>query len=206
MSMNDASLFHTLEPCEDSLIEEAIQIITHPTESIGQKLNNLLNQLDQTYPEVGPTMLVYLAGRGGLDAEMIERFNQDVAMSREEIGRLPGFEMNVVEYICAYLRPRSEAPEGGERILSLLEHLHTRFAHSMGDVYEFFDNAHGIRLLGFLTKEEVEKLENYIEDGGWIADQEEPFHDGVAFMMRHLLNHVRSARRNQTGLWLRGHP
>ena len=127
-------------------------------------------------------------------------------MSREEIGRLPGFEMNVVEYICAYLKPRSEAPEGGKQVLSLLEQLHTRFAHSIGDFHEFFNNTHGIRLLGFLTKDEVEKLENCIEEGGWIADQEEPFHDGVAFMMRHLLNHVRSARRNKTGLWLRGHP
>lgn len=204
--MIDASLFHTLEPCEDSLVEDAIEAITKPTESITQNLNELLNQLDQAYPEVGPTMLVYLAGRGGLEAEMLDRFNQDVAISREEIGRLPGFAMNVIEYICAYLKPRSEAPEGGERILSLLEHLHARFAHQIGDVHEFFNNAHGIRLLGYLTKDEVKELETCIEDGGWIADQEELFHDGVAFMMRHLLNHLRSARRNQTGLWLRGHP
>ncbi|GEM_PF-6932839 len=204
--MTDASLFHTLEPCEDHLIGDAIEAITKPTEPISQDLNDLLNQLKQTYPGVGPTMLVYLAGRGGLDTEMIERFNQDVAMSREEIGRLPGFKMNMIEYICAHLKPRSEAPEGGEKILTLLEHLHTRFAHMIEGVHEFFNNIHGIRLLGFLTKDEVKELEAVIEEGGWIADQEEPFHDGVAFMMRHLLNHVRSARRNKTGLWLRGHP
>ncbi len=204
--MKDASLFHTLEPCEDDLIEDALQAIANPKKAISQNLAELLRQLELNYDDIGQTMLVYLAGRAALGTEIFDRFNQDVAISREEIGRLPGVQMNVIEYICTYLKPRSEKPDNGVRIISLLEHLLTKFALRISDEHDFFNNVHGIRLLGFLTKHEVEELEACIEEGGWIADQDELFDDGVAFMMRHLRNHIVAARRNQTGLWLRGHP
>jgi len=122
------------------------------------------------------------------------------AHSRERLGRFPSEDGNAIEYLLNFV-----VVHEGSELQAMLEKISRRFDLMLNERGMVNDGADGMRVLGWIDREEVISLRMEIESGKWSVGSEETFDGGVQDAFRHLLVFLRSAGRRRCGMMMRGH-
>ncbi len=131
-------------------------------------------------------------------------------LTRERFGRFPHGNGSALEYLLEYIRPnRSITEHDGESIYTELLDGLNQLSQGCRESYRghgmFEDGFGGMKIRGFLSATEVQRLRKNLSSRAWTASYDEPLDGGVADVTKHLVALLKAAERRRVGLAFRTH-
>ena len=87
-----------------------------------------------------------------------------------------------------------------EELMALISKLNSSI-----DGTGFSEGHGGLKIHGWLSRDEASLLRKAIKSGQWGVASDEPLDGGVRDIIKHLVSILRSAERNDVGILLRSH-
>ena len=198
----------TLEPCRPEYLIEMDHWISENSfddrapEILVQRAERMSVAILDRHQVPDPATAAFIVGRPSDDEIDRIRFNSDVYLAREAIGRLPGNVGNALDYLANHMLIEDPESEKIHRYLDLLSH---RFTSTMRRDDLMHIGRHGLCLHGWIDVQEIRDLAARLKSCPWSVNAEEPLVEGVHTISRHLLTHLNAALRQNCGLWMRSH-
>ena len=131
-------------------------------------------------------------------------------LTRERFGRFPWDDGSLLGYFLAYIRPNRAITENDEGdIYDTIVKLLTKLTSNCSDQHlghrNFEDGFGGLRIKGFLTKDDVKLLRRNLSSRTWTASYDEPLDGGLADAAKHFMTLLKAAERRRVGVMLRVH-
>ena len=125
----------------------------------------------------------------------------DRGISMERLGRFPSDDGNAIAYLREYLIPESDGDIG----CTLLTQLDSGFRHETRGHDNLSEGFAGLKLHGWLTKNDVSNLRTYLQKSSWKVASDEPFDGGIREIVRHLSIILKTAEKRGVGILMRAH-
>lgn len=125
--------------------------------------------------------------------------------NRERFGRFPSEDGSALNYFTKWTKSAKRESNLMER--STYEELMTLISklNSSIDGSGFSEGHGGLKIHGWLSRDETSLLRKAIKSGQWGVASDEPLDGGVRDIIKHLVSILRSAERNDVGILLRSH-
>ena len=121
--------------------------------------------------------------------------------SRERLGRFPWGDGSPLSYFLKYVT----SDDDGAELLDIAGELANRFSSENRGHDNYRRGSGGMCLLGYLNRDECDKLRNLLSRGKWAVSSEEIFDGGVREIAKYLIIVLRHASSRGYGLLLRAH-
>ena len=125
--------------------------------------------------------------------------------NRERFGRFPSEDGSALNYFSKWTKSADRIKSMMERpsydeLMRLITKLNTGIEGTN------FSSGHGgLKIHGWISKEETTSLRKAIKSGQWGVASDEPLDGGIRDIIKHLVSILRSAERNDVGILLRSH-
>ena len=125
----------------------------------------------------------------------------DRGVSTERLGRFPTEDGNSISYLRENLIPESPDDSGYQ----LLTQLDCGFRKEKRGHEHLSLGFGGLKLHGWLSKDDVTELRNYLQKSIWKVANDETFDGGVRDVVRHLVIILKTAEKRNLGVLMRAH-
>ena len=208
---NETPAFHTFTLIRGDICESYISALEQAADGDDSDLISLIksdNELSQILEDEGCNLLegrdncekkdssLLLVGLTPLDSSGQRVRDSGDSKVRDRLGRYPWGDGNPLSYLRTW---SGNPPDSEQDVMILIDKLDEGlFEKTRG--HDRFENSTFGTLHGILDHDETVLLEKLLSSGHFKVRADEPLDGGVADIMRHLKNVVRSAARQGMGL------